>query len=97
MTCVPPTVSGSYTPASLKPDTSRSCFARCSARYFMSSLVPKCRQPVGQDLIHAGSKPAPTRSEHSVHLYTFLVLGLNLGMLKGHPEMQNWQPMQLSC
>jgi len=32
------------------------------------SLLPKCRQPVGQDLMQAGSSPAPTRSEHSVHL-----------------------------
>src|SRR5271166_1940770 len=97
MTCVPPMVSGSYTPASLKPDTSRSCVARFSARNFMSSFVPKCRQPVGQDLMQAGSSPAPTRSEQSVHLYTFLVSGLNFGTLNGHPETQNWQPMQFSC
>src|SRR5271165_2757538 len=90
-------VSGSYTPASVNPDTSRSCFARFSARYFMSSFVPKCRQPVGHDLMHAGSRPALTRSEHRVHLYTFLVDGLNLGILKGQPETQNWQPMQFSC
>ena len=47
--------------------------------------------------MHAGSRPALTRSEHSVHLYTFLVDGLNLGMLNGQPETQNWQPMQFSC
>ena len=34
----------------------------------MSSLVPKCRQPVGQALMQAGSSPAPTLSEQSVHL-----------------------------
>ena len=59
---------GIVTPASLKPDTSRSWVARFSAMNFMSSLVPKCRQPVGQDLMQAGSRPAPTLSEHSVHL-----------------------------
>ena len=48
--------------------SSRSCSARFSARNFMSSLEPKCRQPVGQDLMQAGSSPCPTRSEHSVHL-----------------------------
>src|ERR1022692_2336556 len=63
----------------------------------MSSLVPKCRQPVGHALMQAGSRPAPTRSEQSVHLYTFFVLGLNFGILKGQPETQNWQPIQFSC
>src|SRR5664279_4495492 len=64
---------------------------------FMSSLVPKCRHPVGHALMQAGSRPAPTLSEHSVHLYTFFVLGLNFGILKGQPETQNWQPIQFSC
>src|ERR1017187_8906182 len=53
---------------------------------FMSSLVPKCRHPVGHALMHAGSSPAPTLSEHSVHLYTFFVLGLNVGTLKVLPD-----------
>src|SRR5215469_185525 len=66
------------------------------ASNFMSSLLPKCRQPVGQDLMQAGSNPCPTRSEHKVHLYTFFVEGLNLGTLKGQPDTQNWQPMQLA-
>jgi hypothetical protein len=47
--------------------------ARVSARSFMSSLLPKCRQPVGQDLMQAGSSPSLTRSTHSVHLNIFLV------------------------
>ena len=54
----------------------------------MSSLVPKCRQPVGHDLMHAGSSPALTRSTHNVHLKTFRAVGLNFGMLNGQPVMQ---------
>ena len=46
--------------------------------------------------MHAGSRPAPTLSEQSVHLYTFFVLELNFGMLNGQPDTQNWQPMQLA-
>ena len=38
--------------------------------------------------MHAGSRPWPTRSEHSVHLKTFLVSSLNFGMLNGHPDTQ---------
>ena len=34
----------------------------------MSSFVPKWRQPVGQALMHAGSRPTDTRSTQSVHL-----------------------------
>ena len=34
---------------------------------------------MGQALMQAGSSPTPTRSEHSVHLWTFLVSGLNFG------------------
>ena len=49
-----------------------------SARSFMSSFVPKCRQPVGQDLMHAGSSPSLTRSEHSVHLKHLLRLRIEL-------------------
>src|SRR5215470_8157697 len=70
---------------------------RALASSIMSSLVPKCRQPVGHDLMQAGSSPWPTLSEQSVHLNTFFVSGLNFGMLNGHPETQYWQPMQLSC
>src|ERR1700676_2786300 len=96
MTCVPPTPGGSYTPAFLYDVCSWSCATRCSASSFMSSLLPKCRQPVGQALMQAGSRPAPTRSEQSVHLWTFLVSELNLGMLKGQPVTQYWHPMQCS-
>src|SRR3954466_6118799 len=63
----------------------------------MSALVPNFRHPVGHDLMHAGSRPCPTRSEQSVHLYTFFVDELNFGMSKGHPDTQYWQPMQFSC
>src|SRR5581483_1050563 len=97
ITCVPPTPAGSYTPALLCDVCSRSCAARVSARPFMSSLLPKCRQPVGQALIQAGSRPAPTRSEQSVHLCTFFVVLLNFGILNGQPVTQYWQPMQFSC
>ena len=34
----------------------------------MSDFVPKWRHPVGHALMHAGSRPASTRSEHNVHL-----------------------------
>src|SRR6187402_1870437 len=97
MTLVPPTPVGSYTPALAKPECSRSCCARDSASCFISSFVPKCRQPVGQLLMHAGSRPCDTRSLHSVHLNIFLVSVLNLGMLNGQPVTQYWQPMQYSC
>src|SRR5262249_11276646 len=97
MTPVPPTPGGSYTPAFGKFECSRSCLARCSASSFMSSLLPKCKQPVGQDLMHAGSSPSLTLSVHRVHLYTRLVSLLNFGMLNGHPEMQYPHPMHLSC
>src|SRR5438067_11263758 len=97
MTPVPPTPGGSYTPACGKLECSRSCFARLPARSSMSSLVPKCRQPVGQDLMHAGSSPSLTRSTHSVHLNIFLVVGLNLGISNGHPLTQYPQPMQFCC
>src|SRR2546429_6654570 len=70
MTPVPPTPGGSYTPACGKFEWSRSCLARASASSFISSLLPKCRQPVGHDLIHAGSRPSLTRSAQSVHLKT---------------------------
>src|SRR5579863_2220775 len=97
MTPVPPTPAGSYTPAFSKPKFSRSWVARFSARYVMSSLAPKWRQPVGQDLMHAGSKPSLTRSTQSVHLNIFLVAGLNLGISNGQPLTQYPQPMQFSC
>src|SRR5271166_4033518 len=96
MTCVPPTPAGSYTPASLCEVCSRNCAARFSAASFISSLLPNCRQPVGQALMQAGSNPAPTRSEHKVHLKTFFVDGLSLGMLNGHPVTQYSHPMQCS-
>src|SRR6266849_1087561 len=86
MTWVPPTPEGSYTPAFVWAVCSRNCCARFSARSFMSSLLPKWRQPVGQALIQAGSNPAPTRSEQSVHLWTFLVSGLSFGILNGQPR-----------
>src|SRR6185369_1784633 len=63
----------------------------------MSAFVPKCRHPVGHALIQAGSSPTLTRSEHNVHLKTFLVSELNLGMLNGQPVTQYWQPIQFSC
>src|ERR1051326_1919613 len=63
----------------------------------MSSFAPKCRQPVGHALMQAGSRPCDTRSVQSVDLNIFLVAGLNLGMLKGHPVTQYWQPIQNSC
>src|ERR1700730_13964701 len=97
ITCVPPTPGGSYTPALLWEVCSCSCSTRVWASSFISSLLPKCRQPVGQALMHAGSSPAPTRSEQSVHLCTFLVSLLNFGMLNGQPVKQYRQPMQFSC
>src|SRR5580658_5341493 len=96
MTCVPPTPGGSYTPASANPETSRSCCARVSPSSFISAFVPKCRHPVGQALMQAGSNPCETRSLHSVHLKTLRVVGLNLGMLNGHPVMQYPQPIQFA-
>src|SRR6202522_3773681 len=96
MTCVPPTPGGSYTPASANPETSRSCSARVSASSFISVLVPKCRQPVGQALMQAGSRPTDTRSLHNVHLKTLRDGGSNFGMLKGQPVMQYPQPMQFA-
>src|SRR5579859_4521788 len=97
MTPVPPTPAGSYTPAFSKSECSRSCCARVSASSFMSSFVPKCKQPVGHALMHAGSKPSLTRSAQSVHLNIFFVLELNFGILNGHPLTQYPQPMQYSC
>src|SRR5271156_6084995 len=93
MTCVPPTPGGSYTPAFVYEVCSRNCCARWPARSFISSLLPKCRQPVGHALMQAGSRPAPTRSEQSVHLCIFLVSGLSLGILNGQPVTQYSQPM----
>ena len=40
---------------------------RDAASAFMSSLVPKCRHPVGHALTQAGSSPTCTRSTQSVH------------------------------
>src|SRR5271163_3231094 len=96
MTCVPPTPAGSYTPASWNPELVRSCSARVSASSFISDLVPKCRQPVGQALMQAGSRPTDTRSLHRVHLKTLRAVGLNFGMLNGQPVMQYPQPMQFA-
>src|SRR5438128_1350727 len=45
--------------------------------------------------MHAGSKPWLTRSAQSVHLKTFFAVGLNLGMLNGHPVTQYLQPMHV--
>src|SRR3954469_21006683 len=97
MTCVPPMDCGSYTPAFLKPEICTNWCARVLANVSMSSFVPKCKHPVGHALIHAGSRPWPTRSEQSVHLNTFFVFGLNFGISNGQPEMQYPQPMQFSC
>src|SRR5271169_6196807 len=97
MTPVPPTPAGSYTPAFSKPKFSRSWVARVSARSFMSSLLPKWRQPVGQDFMQAGSSPTLTRSEQSVHLNIFLVAGLNLGISNGQPLTPYPQPIQFAC
>src|SRR6266480_691748 len=52
---------------------------------------------VVHDLMHAGSSPSLTRSVHSVHLNTRLVLGFIFGMSNGHPVMQYPQPMQSAC
>src|SRR5271163_3026804 len=96
MTCVPPTPAGSYTPASANPETLRSCSARVCASSFISVFVPKCRQPVGQALMQAGSNPTDTRSLHKVHLKTFRAVGLDFGILNGHPVMQYPQPIQFA-
>src|SRR5260370_16243701 len=96
MTPVPPPPGGSYTPAFGWLKCSRSCFARVSARNFISSLLPKCRQPVGQDLMHAGSSPSLTRSVQTVHLKTRLVFGFIFGMSNGQPVIQKPHPMQLA-
>src|SRR2546429_6270954 len=89
MTPVPPTPGGSYTPACGKFEWSRSCLARASARNFISSLLPKCRQPVGHDLMHAGSSPSLTRSVHSVHLKTRLVFGFIFRSEEHTSELQS--------
>src|SRR5579862_8765452 len=62
----------------------------------MSSLLPKVIAPVGHVLTHAGSRPTPTRSEHSVHLYALLSSLEMRGMLNGQPVMHEPQPMQCS-
>src|SRR2546428_12882560 len=62
----------------------------------MSSLVPNWRQPVGQALMHAGSRPDSTRSTHSVHLAILSVLAWNFGTSNGHPVAQKPQPMHAS-
>src|SRR5881227_1777475 len=97
MTCVPPMDCGSYTPACGKSECRCNCCARVLASASMSDFVPKCRQPVGHALMHAGSSPALTRSEQSVHLKTFFVSELNFGILNGHPVTQYSHPMQFSC
>src|SRR5450759_1877636 len=62
----------------------------------MSSFVPKWRHPVGQALMHAGSRPTETRSTQSVHFAIFPVFTWNFGTSNGHPVSQYPQPMQLS-
>ena len=42
---------------------------RSPAHAVMAVLVPNMIAPVGQAFTQAGSSPAPTRSEHKVHLY----------------------------
>jgi hypothetical protein len=54
----------------------------------MSSLVPKCRHPVGHDFTQAGSTPTVTRSTHSVHFDIFDVLSLKRGTSNGQPVSQ---------
>src|SRR5207245_5686902 len=73
-----------------------SCATRLWPSATMSSLVPNCRPPVGQALMHAGSTPTETRSTQSVHLAILLVLAWNLGTSKGQPVSQYPQPMQAS-
>src|SRR5688500_14627481 len=84
MTLVPPTPSGSYNIASLKPAVFN-WLTRVFAMATMSSLVPKLRQPVGQALIHAGSSPTSTRSTQRVHLAILPVLTWNFGTSNGQP------------
>src|SRR5215831_3857249 len=62
----------------------------------MSSLVPKCRHPVGQDFTQAGSSPRVVRSTQSVHLDIFPVFSEKRGTLKGHPVSQRRHPMHCS-
>ncbi len=62
----------------------------------MSSLVPKCRQPVGQDFTQAGSRPTATRSTQSVHLDIFPVVAENRGTSNGQPVSHSSQPMHWS-
>ena len=62
----------------------------------MSSFVPKCRQPVGHALMHAGSSPTETRSTQSVHLAILPVVCENRGTSNGQPVSQYLQPMHWS-
>src|SRR6267378_4160881 len=94
-TPVPPTPGGSYTAAWAKP-LALSCSTRESASASMSSLVPKCRQPVGHAFTHAGSSPTSTRSTQSVHLAILSVRAEYRGTSNGHPVSHILQPMQAS-
>src|SRR5713226_10735452 len=69
---------------------------REAASAFISSLVPKCRQPVGHALTQAGSSPTWTRSTHSVHFAILSVRAAYRGTSKGHPVSHILQPMQAS-
>src|ERR1700739_765632 len=69
---------------------------RSAANSFMSSLVPKRMAPVGQVFTHAGSRPTPTRSEHSEHLYALLSFFEMRGTLNGQPVTHEPHPMQFS-
>ena len=62
----------------------------------MSSLVPKCRQPVGQAFTQAGSRPTVARSTQSVHLAIFPVFAEKRGTLNGQPASHSRQPMHCS-
>ena len=62
----------------------------------MSSLVPKCRQPVGQALTQAGSRPTWTRSTQSVHLAILSVRAEYRGTSNGQPVSHILQPMHAS-
>src|SRR3984893_7678963 len=62
----------------------------------MSSVVPKLRQPVGQALMHAGSRPTATRSTQRVHFAILPVFAENFGTSNGQPVEQYLQPMHFS-
>src|SRR6202165_4793675 len=62
----------------------------------MSSLVPKCRQPVGHAFTQGGSRATSSPSTQRVHFAILPVLMLYLGMSKGQPVSHSLQPMHAS-